>query len=113
MIDRYESTYGVESQRVPSPSALTGAIAVEFVLYSPQREGYDYDYLEINYHVYADMRPERSGIIHVKARRYVRLLAGKGDAELERVKSEVKEFLGSYYLSPGEVLEPDMKLRHT
>ena len=112
MTDSFESFRQSEATQIGSLGGLTGQNAIEFVNYEPQREGYDYDYVDIDYYLYADMIPKNSGILKVETSRYVRLPAGSGDDELKRVKSEVKNVASSFILTSGIVSEPSEDLTH-
>ena len=112
MTDSFESFRQSEATPIGSLGGLTAQKAIEFVDYEPQREGYDYDYVDIDYYLYADMSPKNSGILKVEASRYVRLPAGSGDAELEEVKTDVKNVVSSFILTSGSVSEPTDDLSH-
>ena len=113
MLENYESYRGMQATPIGSLGGITGQNAVEFLYYTPQREEYEYDYMSIQYYLYADLYPKNSGILEVEATRYVRLPAGQGDAELDQFLSEVKSTISSFMVTPNEEFEPAYPLTHT
>ena len=112
MTESFESSRGKEATSIGSLGGITGDNAIEILYYTPQREGYEYDYVSIQYYLYADMYPKNSGILIVEASRYVRLPAGQGDAELEQCVSEIKSAISSFMLTSNEQFEPSYPLIH-